>query len=422
MGVLLRGAQKKFLCLKMGQKVTPIGFRLGITYKPQSQWFVDPRSGSMKKVYPPLILEDRFIRDFITQKFPRTAIAQILIYRTLDYIKIEIHTAQAKKLSYQSTAFKSSQKALSSSIHQSAAEDDNKENSTQLKSDQNKSVTNQSEQHQTPPRNSGSSFSNLKNLQQDLQIALLKYKKTLQIFSTWKHDTFLAGNSHGPSDRRYEEIWDGAQELPKLWSYSAFPVTPHVLQETRSPLNASIERRSAIDSSIGKKNHPQQIKQESQLEQINNESRMISSDQDKSETTESVSPDQIADEDFDFSTYTELEERNKVTQPIGIVVKQLNQPFQYASIFAKYLVSQLERRENSVKQALNRSLRLIQNYNIQGIKIKVSGRLNGVDMAEQENVLKGRIPLSTIQANIDYYQDTAQTLYGTLGVKVFIYR
>ena len=98
----------------MGQKVTPTGFRLGITYKPQSQWFVDPRSGSMKKIYPPLILEDRFIRDFITQKFPRTAIAQILIYRTLDYIKIEIYTAQAKKLSYQSSN-KSSTEFVSSS-------------------------------------------------------------------------------------------------------------------------------------------------------------------------------------------------------------------------------------------------------------------------------------------------------------------
>ena len=115
-------------------------------------------------------------------------------------------------------------------------------------------------------------------------------------------------------------------------------------------------------------------------------------------------------------------EKETPKQHIGIIVKQLNQPFQYASIFAKYLVSQLERRENSVKQALNKSLKLIQNYNIQGIKIKVSGRLNGVDMAETENISKGRIPLSTISASIDYYQDIAQTLYGTLGVKVFIYR
>lgn len=46
----------------MGQKISPIGLWLGITHKHQSQWFVDPRNGSMKKSYPSLILEDRFIR------------------------------------------------------------------------------------------------------------------------------------------------------------------------------------------------------------------------------------------------------------------------------------------------------------------------------------------------------------------------
>lgn len=345
----------------MGQKVTPTGFRLGITYKPQSQWFVDPRSGSMKKIYPPLILEDKFIRDFITQKFPRAAIAQILIYRTLDYIKIEIHTAQAKKLSSMSsptstlressnnrhnstTSVSSSQKVSDNSDHTSQENNTNGQESSKLKV--HGAEGSQTEPNETIKSHSGSS--NLKNLQQDLQIALLKYKKTLQVFSSWKHDSFYA-----KENLKYQK--DETQELPKLWSYDS------------NPLNTQVE------------------------DNLERELRFF-------------------------------EEREKVTQPIGIIVKQLNQPFQYASVFAKYLVSQLERRENSVKQALNRSLRLIQNYNIQGIKIKVSGRLNGVDMAEQENILKGRIPLSTINANIDYFQDTAQTLYGTLGVKVFIYR
>ena len=343
----------------MGQKVTPVGFRLGITYKPQSQWFVDPRSGSMKKIYPPLILEDKFIRDFITQKFPRTAIAQILIYRTLDYIKIEIHTAQAKKLSYQSNNNSSSpnrdleiQENNSQTEHESVSSSPGKSNTGSL---------------------SSVGHSNLKNLQQDLQIALLKYKKTLQIFSSWKHDRSYKTNNTEFLDKKNGKtnLLDETQELPKLWSYEAG--------------NFAVSRKSNNN--------------------IQNEVNSVN-ESEKNYDTELNS----------------LSEKEKVGQHIGIVVKQLNQPFQYASIFAKYLVSQLERRENSVKQALNRSLKLIQNYNIQGIKIKVSGRLNGVDMAETENILKGRIPLSTISANIDYYQDIAQTLYGTLGVKVFIYR
>lgn len=87
---------------------------------------------------------------------------------------------------------------------------------------------------------------------------------------------------------------------------------------------------------------------------------------------------------------------------LGILIKQLNKPFQYASVFAKSLATQLEKRENSVKQALTQSLRLIQNYNLKGIKIKISGRLNGADIAEHKSVFKGRIPLSTLDANIDY--------------------
>ena len=377
----------------MGQKVTPTGFRLGITYKPQSQWFVDPRSGSMKKIYPPLILEDRFIRNFITQKFPRTAIAQILIYRTLDYIKIEIHTAQAKKFSYQSVSKSSKTRST----------DNNNANLIQENSSQTEhsSISSDREKNTTPPGVGplsgslpSSGHSNLKNLQQDLQIALLKYKKTLRIFSSWKHDSFYKSNNNGSLDQKYEKtnlLEDETQELPKLWSYEAS--------------NFALSKNSNNDM------------QNEFQPKTENSTWATESDSSQIEVNSVNERESNSDTELNF-----IESKEKVKQHIGIVVKQLNQPFQYASIFAKYLVSQLERRENSVKQALNRSLKLIQNYNIQGIKIKVSGRLNGVDMAETENILKGRIPLSTISANIDYHQDIAQTLYGTLGVKVFIYR
>ncbi len=57
----------------------------------------------------------------------------------------------------------------------------------------------------------------------------------------------------------------------------------------------------------------------------------------------------------------------------------------------------------------------------QGIRIKVSGRLGGAEMSRTEQYLEGRVPLHTLRANIDYAQATAYTIYGTIGVKVWIF-
>ena len=62
------------------------------------------------------------------------------------------------------------------------------------------------------------------------------------------------------------------------------------------------------------------------------------------------------------------------------------------------------------------------NDGAQGIKIKISGRLNGVDIARSEFFIKGRLPLQTIRSNIDYSYQTAATAYGVLGIKVWIYK
>uniref|UniRef100_UPI003001C919 ribosomal protein S3 n=1 Tax=Cephaleuros lagerheimii TaxID=2738443 RepID=UPI003001C919 len=229
----------------MGQKISPIGLRLGITHKHQSQWFVDP---------------------------------------------LEIHTAPAQNLSlFSNKQSKNSNRQLI----------ENTSENKELNSSKNET------QPQTLNETYDSSLIglNLKSLQQDLGLALAKYKgKTLSLVFS-------------------------------------------------NPLNTQ--------------------------------------------------------------TNENLLENNKIPPSsinLGILVKQLNQPFQYASIFAKYLATQLEKRENTVKQAFNR------------IKIKVSGRLNGTDIAEHKSLFKGRIPLSSLEAKIDYSYETAKTLYGILGVKVWIWR
>ena len=70
----------------------------------------------MKKNYPSLILEDRFIREHITPKFPRASIAQILIFRNLDYIRVEIHTAPTHNLNFSSTPVKSNESKKNKSL------------------------------------------------------------------------------------------------------------------------------------------------------------------------------------------------------------------------------------------------------------------------------------------------------------------
>ena len=92
-----------------------------------------------------------------------------------------------------------------------------------------------------------------------------------------------------------------------------------------------------------------------------------------------------------------------------------------AALIAEYIVQQLERRvyfRRVVRQAIQRA----QRAEVQGIKIQVSGRLNGAEIARTEWVREGRVPLHTLRADIDYSYKTAQTIYGILGIKVWIFK
>ncbi|MBC8120451.1 MAG: 30S ribosomal protein S3 [Gemmatimonadaceae bacterium] len=92
-----------------------------------------------------------------------------------------------------------------------------------------------------------------------------------------------------------------------------------------------------------------------------------------------------------------------------------------APLIAEYITDQLQRRvafRRAVRQAVQRA----QRAGVQGIKVSVSGRLNGAEIARSEWVREGRIPLHTLRADIDYAYRTAQTTYGILGVKVWIFR
>ena len=92
-----------------------------------------------------------------------------------------------------------------------------------------------------------------------------------------------------------------------------------------------------------------------------------------------------------------------------------------AYLIAEYIAQQLERRV-SFRRVVRQAIQRAQRAGIQGIRIQVSGRLNGAEIARTEWTREGRVPLHTLRADIDYSLATAKTVYGILGVKVWVFK
>ena len=92
-----------------------------------------------------------------------------------------------------------------------------------------------------------------------------------------------------------------------------------------------------------------------------------------------------------------------------------------AALIAEYITQQLERRV-SFRRVVRQAIQRAQRAEVEGIKIQVSGRLNGAEIARTEWVREGRVPLHTLRADIDYSYKTALTIYGILGVKVWVFK
>ncbi|EGO5096343.1 30S ribosomal protein S3 [Enterococcus faecalis] len=115
-------------------------------------------------------------------------------------------------------------------------------------------------------------------------------------------------------------------------------------------------------------------------------------------------------------------ELNKLTgKRVHINIVEIKKPDLDAKLVGEGIARQLENRvafRRAQKQAIQRSMRA----GAKGIKTQVSGRLNGADIARSEGYSEGTVPLHTLRADIDYAWEEADTTYGKLGVKVWIYR
>ena len=92
-----------------------------------------------------------------------------------------------------------------------------------------------------------------------------------------------------------------------------------------------------------------------------------------------------------------------------------------ASLVGDLVVKQLEERV-AFRRAMREALQAAQEENVSGVKIQVSGRLNGAEIARSEWTREGRVPLQTLRADIDYAAKEANTIYGVLGVKVWLFK
>ena len=108
-------------------------------------------------------------------------------------------------------------------------------------------------------------------------------------------------------------------------------------------------------------------------------------------------------------------------KPVVVNIVEVRNPDMNALLVAENIAAQLEKRiafRRAMKQAIGRTMKM----GAKGIKIQVSGRLNGAEIARSEHYHEGTIPLQTIRADIDYGFTEANTTYGKIGIKVWIYK
>lgn len=105
---------------------------------------------------------------------------------------------------------------------------------------------------------------------------------------------------------------------------------------------------------------------------------------------------------------------------VNMSIQEVRSPDVDAELIVQSIRDQLEARV-PFRRAIKRSLENVMRANAKGCKIQVSGRLNGAEIARREAVSQGRLPLTSLRAKIDYSRGVANTVYGVIGIKVWVY-
>jgi small subunit ribosomal protein S3 len=116
------------------------------------------------------------------------------------------------------------------------------------------------------------------------------------------------------------------------------------------------------------------------------------------------------------------EELKKITgKDVQINIFEIKRPEIDAKLIGEAIAQQLQARI-SFRRAMKQAIQAAMRVGAQGIKLKLSGRLGGAEMARTEQYKEGRVPLHTLRADIDYAISEAQTIYGKIGIKVWVFK
>jgi len=111
----------------------------------------------------------------------------------------------------------------------------------------------------------------------------------------------------------------------------------------------------------------------------------------------------------------------KTKREVFIDIQEVHKPEMDAQLVGESIALQLEKRV-AFRRAMRKAVESAQRFGCKGIKVRVSGRLNGAEIARSEWYLQGQLPLHTLRADIDYGFAEAHTTYGVIGIKVWVYR
>nr|YP_010342451.1 ribosomal protein S3 [Epimedium baojingense]QOI13295.1 ribosomal protein S3 [Epimedium acuminatum]UOA65350.1 ribosomal protein S3 [Epimedium baojingense] len=111
---------------------------------------------------------------------------------------------------------------------------------------------------------------------------------------------------------------------------------------------------------------------------------------------------------------------NSLNRKVNIAIIRIKEPYGHPKILAEYLAEQLKNRV-PFRKAIQKAIELTEKTGTKGIQIQIAGRIEGNEIARVEWIRKGRVPLQTIRAKIDYCSYTVRTIYGALGIKIWIF-
>nr|YP_010544498.1 ribosomal protein S3 [Digitalis purpurea]UYG22469.1 ribosomal protein S3 [Digitalis purpurea] len=109
-----------------------------------------------------------------------------------------------------------------------------------------------------------------------------------------------------------------------------------------------------------------------------------------------------------------------VNRKLNIAIKRIAKPYGNPNILAEFIAGQLKNRV-SFRKAMKKAIELTEQADTKGIQVQIAGRIDGKEIARVEWIREGRVPLQTIRAKIDYCSYTVRTIYGVLGIKIWIF-